>query len=57
MLRRRILDTKSENTPNDDTLSLDGRPKRKNIISEDDILNLVISLNTCESLEVFLREV
>ena len=36
---------------------LGGRPHRDNVISEDDITNLIIALNTAKSLEVFLEQV
>lgn len=36
---------------------LEGRPHRDSIISEDDITNLIIALNTAKSLEVFLEQV
>jgi hypothetical protein len=36
---------------------LGGRPSREKIISEDDITNLIIALNTAKSLDVFLEQV
>jgi len=33
-----------------------GRPKRKKVISNDDITNLSISLNTCKCLEDLLKQ-
>lgn len=36
---------------------LGGRPERINIIDADDIANLRIALNTCESLEDFLLQI
>ncbi len=38
-----------------DVPKLTGRPKRETVISEDDILNLRIALNTFTSLDVFLE--
>lgn len=34
-----------------------GRPKRDTIIQNDDILNLVILLNSCKTLKEFLEKV
>ena len=34
---------------------LGGRPRRDTVISNDDILNLVIASNTCTTLEEFLK--
>ena len=36
---------------------LEGRPKRKKVISNDDIANLSIALNTCKKLGEFLKQV
>jgi len=36
---------------------LGGRPVRETVISEDDITNLIIAVNTSKSLEVFLEQV
>jgi hypothetical protein len=36
---------------------LGGRPHRETVISEDDIMNLVISLNTAKSFEMFMEQV
>jgi hypothetical protein len=36
---------------------LGGRPERDTIISEDDIMNLVISLNTAKSMEELIEQV
>jgi hypothetical protein len=34
---------------------LEGRPKRETAIDHDDLLNLAIALNTCKTVEEFLR--
>jgi hypothetical protein len=36
---------------------LSGRPQRREVINQNDILNLRIALNTEESLEAFLKQV
>ena len=39
-----------------ETTMFDGRPNRDTIISQDDINNLIISLNTTETVNEFLRQ-
>ncbi|MGD9201875.1 MAG: hypothetical protein PVI26_09950 [Chitinispirillia bacterium] len=36
---------------------MQGRPARNTIIQKDDIINLIIMLNTCKSLNEFLNKV
>jgi len=35
---------------------MEGRPNRKTAIAHDDLLNLEIALNTCESVEELLKQ-
>ena len=35
---------------------LGGRPKRESIISNDDILNLLIACNTCRTMDEFFEQ-
>jgi hypothetical protein len=36
---------------------LGGRPERQTIIGKDDILNLAITLNTCATVDEFLKKI
>lgn len=36
---------------------LGGRPERQTIMGKDDILNLEITLNTCSSVDEFLKKI
>ena len=36
---------------------LGGRPERETIIAKDDIMNLEITLNTCSTLDEFLKKI
>ena len=61
MKKRHVVDhrrIKLENIQKKDYISfLEGRPKRIKVISNDDIANLSIALNTCKTLEEFLKQV
>ncbi len=61
MKKRNVTDhrrIKLENIQKKDYIPfLGGRPKRKKVISNDDIANLSIALNTSENLEEFLKHV
>lgn len=61
MKKRHVADhrrIKLENIQKKDYIPfLEGRPKRKKIMSNDDIANLSIALNTCKTLEEFLKQV
>lgn len=51
--RRRV---KLENIKNPDYIPfLGGRPKRSVIINKEDIINLGIALNTCKTIDEFLK--
>mgnify|MGYP001769773219 CR=1 FL=1 len=38
-------------------INLEGRPERETIINQDDINNLIIAVNTTNSVEEFLKQI
>ena len=61
MKKRHVADhrrIKLENIKKKDYIPfLEGRPKRKKVICNDDITNLCITLNTCKSWKEFLKQI
>ena len=59
MKKRHVADhrrIKLENIKKKDYIPfLEGRPKRKKVISDDDIMNISIALNTCKNLEELIN--
>lgn len=59
MKKRHVVDhrrIKLENVKKKDYIPfLGGRPKRKKVIGNDDMVNLSIALNTCKSFEELIK--